>query len=134
MATSKNTSNFGSQNGKAKSQVVAQIVRIVRKAGLNYQGWRYVAKKVRQACELRPAKKGRRLPKVLTAEEFRRFYQIVDRAEDVQHSLMLRLVFFTAVRVSELCKIEVADVDLENCQIFISQGKGSVDLLDFIGR
>ena len=62
MTPSKNTSNFGSQNGKAKSQVVAQIVRIVRKAGLKYEDWRYVAKKVRQACDLTPAKKGRRLP------------------------------------------------------------------------
>ena len=31
---------------------MAQIVRIVRKAGLDYDGWRYVGKKVRQACEL----------------------------------------------------------------------------------
>jgi integrase len=134
MATSKNTSNFGSQNGKAKSQVVAQVARIVRKAGLDYDGWRYVAKKVRQVCDLRPAKKGRKLPKVLTAEEFRRFYAIVDRAEDVQHALMLRLIFFTAVRVSELCKIEVADVDLENCKIFVNQGKGSKDRMVLFGK
>lgn len=134
MTPNKNTSNFGSQNGKAKSQVVAQIARIVRKTGLDYDGWRYVAKKVRQVCELRPAKKGRRLPKVLSAEEFRRFYGIVDRAEDVQHSLMLRLMFFTAVRVSELCKIEVADVDLENCKVFINQGKGSKDRYVLFGK
>jgi integrase len=134
MTLSKNTSNFGSQNGKAKSQVVTQIARIVRKAGLDYDGWRYVAKKVRQACELRPTKKGRKLPKVLTAEEFRRFYTMVDRAEDVQHSLMLRLMFYTAVRVSELCRIEVAEVDLENCKIFISQGKGSKDRYVLFGK
>jgi len=134
MQTSKNTPDFGSQNGTAKSQVVAQIVRIVRKAGLDYEGWRYIAKKVRQACELRPAKKGRRLPKVLTAAEFRRFYEIVDRAEDVQHSLMLRLMFFTAVRVSELCRIEVADVDLENCKVFVNQGKGSKDRYVLFGK
>jgi integrase len=134
MNTAENTSNGASQNGRAKSQVVAQIVKIVRKAGLDYDGWRYVAKKVRQACELRPARKGRKLPKVLNADEFRRFYQIVDRAEDVQHSLMLRLMFFTAVRVSELCKIEVADVDLENCKIFVNQGKGSKDRYVLFGK
>jgi integrase/recombinase XerD len=48
-----------------------------------------------------PAKKGRRLPKVLTQEDFRRFYAVVDRADDVQHSLMLRLLFYTGVRVSQ---------------------------------
>jgi integrase/recombinase XerD len=67
------------------------------------------------------------LPRVLTADEFRRFYKVVDAAEDVQHSLMLRLLFYTAVRVSELCGIEVADVDLEACKIRINQGKGSKD-------
>ncbi len=137
MNTSENTSHFGSQNGKAKSNkatVVAQIVRIVRKAGLDYDGWRYVGKKVRQACELRPATKGRRLPRILTAVEFRHFYAIVDRAEDVQHCLMLRLIFFTAVRVSELCKIQVTDVDLENCKIFVNQGKGSKDRYVLFGK
>jgi integrase len=134
MKPTENTSDFGSQNGKAKSKVIAQIVKIVRKAGLAYEDWRYVAKKVRQACELRPARKGRKLPRVLTAEEFRRFYTIVDRAEDVQHSLMLRLMFYTAVRVSELCRIEVAEVDLENCKIFVNQGKGSKDRYVLFGK
>ena len=76
------------QNAKAKSpkaQLVAQIARLVKKAGLDYEGWRYVSKRVRRLCDLRPEKKGRRLPRVLTTEEFRRFYQMVDRAEDVQH-------------------------------------------------
>ena len=54
---SKNTTNCGTQNGKAKSKIVAQVARIVRKEGLDYDGWRYVSKKVRQSCDLRPAKK-----------------------------------------------------------------------------
>ena len=49
----------------------------------------------------------------------------MDAAEDVQHALMLRLLFYTGVRVSELCSIEVADVDLENCKVFVNQGKGA---------
>jgi integrase len=132
-----NPLDFASQNGKAKSakgRIVAQIARIVRKAGLDYAGWRYVAKKVRQVCELRPAKRGKKLPRVLNADEFRRFYQIVDRAEDVQHSLMLRLLFFTAVRVSELCNMQVADVDIENCKIRVNQGKGSKDRYVLFGK
>ena len=109
---------------EASLELVAQIARLVRKEGLDYEGWRYVAKRVRQVCDLRPEKKGRRLPRVLTTEEFRRFYQIVDRAEDVQHALMLRLLFFTAVRVSELCNIGISEVDIEACKIRINQGKG----------
>jgi len=34
-----NDSTFAAQNEKAKSEIVAQIARIVRRAGLDYQGW-----------------------------------------------------------------------------------------------
>ena len=132
-----NASKCASQNGKAKSlkaKLIRQVVKLVRQSGPDYEGWRYVSRHVRRLCELRPPKKGRKLPRVLTAEEFRRFYQIVDRAEDVQHSLMLRLTFYTAVRVSELCRIEVGDVDLENCKIVVNQGKGSKDRYVLFGK
>jgi integrase len=129
-----NTANYEAQNGKAKSQIVAQIVRIVRRAGLDYDGWRYVAKQVRKECELRPAKKGRKLPRVLTTDDFRKFYVQVDRADDVQHSLMLRLLFYTGVRVAELCSIQVADVDLEACKIRINGGKGDKDRVVLFGK
>ena len=82
----------------------------------------------------RPAAKPKRLPRVLTADQFRAFYKAVDAAKDVQHALMLRLLFFTAVRVSELCRIEVADVDLEGCKVFISQGKGWKDRYVLFGK
>jgi integrase len=132
-----NVRNCGSQNEKAKSQkarVVAQICRIVRREGLDYDGWRYVAKHVREACELRPAKRPKRLPRVLTADQFRQFYRVVDRADDVQHALMLRLLFYTAVRVSELCNIQAVDVDLEACKIRIDQGKGAKDRYVLFGK
>jgi site-specific recombinase XerD len=129
-----NHSTFAAQNEKAKSEIVAQIARIVRRAGLDYEGWRYVAKQVRKECDLRPTRKGRRLPRILNAEDFRRFYQVVDQAADVQHALMLRLLFFTAVRVSELCNIEVADVDLEACKIRINGGKGDKDRFVLFGK
>jgi integrase/recombinase XerD len=129
-----NPANFATQNEKAKSAIVAQIARIVRRAGLDYEGWRYVSKRVRQECDLKPAKKGRKLPRVLVADDFRKFYEAVDRADDVQHSLMLRLLFYTGVRVSELCSILVADIDLEACKIRINQGKGSKDRYVLFGK
>lgn len=129
-----NTPDCEVQNGKAKSALVSQIAKIVRRAGLDYLGWRYVAKQVRKECELRPAKKGRKLPGVLTTDDFHKFYDIVDRADDVQHSLQLRLLFYTGVRVAELCSIQVADVDLETCKIRINGGKGDKDRVVLFGK
>jgi integrase/recombinase XerD len=122
------------QNGKPKSELVARISRIVRRAGLDYEGWRYVSKRVRKECDLRPAKKGRRLPKILTTDDFRRFFEVLDRSDDIQHSLMLRLLFFTGMRVSELCNTQVCDVDLEACRIRINLGKGGKDRTVLFGK
>ena len=58
-----NAASFATQNEKAKSQkaqLAAQIARLVRKEGLDYEAWRYVSKEVRKLCQLRPAKKGRK--------------------------------------------------------------------------
>jgi len=46
---------------------------------------------------------------------------------DVQHEILLKLLFYTAVRVNELVHIEVRDVDLDACKIFINRGKGAKD-------
>jgi integrase/recombinase XerD len=135
--TLQNPPNGAAQNAKAKSQkaiLVSRIARLVRKYGLTYDQWRYVSRRVRSRCELKPAKKSTRLPRVLTADEFRRFYRIVDQADDVQHSLMLRLLFYTGVRVSELCNLQVEDVDLENCKIRVNKGKGAKDRYVLFGR
>src|ERR1043165_3446782 len=129
-----NTATFASQNEKAKSEIATQIAKLVRRAGLDYEGWRYVAKQVRKECDLRPAKKGRRLPRTLTTDHFCRFYEVVDKADDVQHSLMLRLLFFSAVRVSELCAIQIADIDLQACKIRINRGKGEKDRVVLFGK
>lgn len=129
-----NKPSFPTQNETAKSEIVSQVARIVRRAGLDYEGWRYVAKQVRKECDLRPAKKGRKLPRILNTDDFRRFYEVVDRADDVQHSLMLRLLFYTGVRVSELCNMMVADVDLEVCKIRINGGKGDKDRYVLFGK
>jgi len=132
-----NPTKCATQTGKTKSEkanLVARIARLVRQAGLDYEGWRYVAKEVRKACDLRPRKKGRKLPRVLTSEQFQRFYAAVDKANDVQHTLMLRLLFYTAVRVSELCGIEVKDVDLEACKIRVNEGKGAKDRYVLFGK
>jgi integrase/recombinase XerD len=129
-----NPADCETQNGKAKSEIVARISRIVRRAGLDYEAWRYISKRVRKECDLRPAKKGQRLPKILTSDDFRRFFEVLDRSDDIQHSLMLRLLFFTGMRVSELCNTEVSDVDLEACRIRVNQGKGGKDRTVLFGK
>jgi len=45
----------------------------------------------------------------------------------LSHKIMLKLLFYTGLRVSELVNIKISDIDIKNNRIFVNQGKGSKD-------
>jgi integrase/recombinase XerD len=68
-----------------------------------------------------------RLPEVPTEEEIRRFYQAVWNCRNFGDMVLIKTLFYTGVRVSELVAIRLNEVDVERCQIRITAGKGSKD-------
>ena len=122
-----NRHNFVSANESAKSQTVARIMRLARKARLDYTDFIYVCRQARRKLGLRKPKTKRKLPQLLSEVDLKRFFKVLQSCGDVQHEIMLKLLFYTAVRVSELVRIQVTDVDIAHCKIFIDQGKGSRD-------
>jgi site-specific recombinase XerD len=119
--------DFVAPNEKAKSHVVAQIVRIARKERLSYADFVYVCQQARSKLRLRKPKMERKLPQLLPEADLKRFFRVIQKCGDLQHEIMLRLLFYTAVRVSELVGIRVEDVDTQQCKIFINRGKGGKD-------
>jgi len=71
--------------------------------------------------------KEKRLPYVPTEEEVNRYYQTVWKSRNMQHVVMIKTLLYTGVRVSELVNIRISDIDLDNCQIRVVQGKGKKD-------
>src|SRR5215469_18223876 len=66
----------------------------------------------------------RRLPVVLSLEEVTR---LIDAARNLYHRTLLMTLYSTAVRRSELCRLQVSDIDSQRMRIRITQGKGSRD-------
>lgn len=60
-------------------------------------------------------------------EAIRRFYQSVWNCRNFADMVLIKTLFYTGVRVSELVAIRLGEVDVERCQIRITQGKGSKD-------
>ena len=87
-----------------------------------------------QASALRRGRKERRLPQLLADADLKRFFRAIQDCGGVQHEILLKLLFYTAVRVSELVHIEVGDVDLDACKIFINRGKGAPRTATFCFR
>jgi integrase/recombinase XerD len=119
--------DFVAPSEKAKSHVVGQIVRLARKERLDYADFLYVCQQARRKLGLRKPKKERKLPQLLPEADLKRFFRVLQECGDLQHEIMLKLLFYTAVRVSELVRIRVEDVDIQQCKIFINRGKGRKD-------
>jgi site-specific recombinase XerD len=122
-----NTAHFVSANQKAKSAAVAIVVRAARRARLDYAGFLYVCQQARRKLKLARPPREHKLPHLLPGSGLKRFFQVIQECGDVQHEILLKLLFYTAVRVRELARIRIEDVDLEHCRIFIQQGKGPKD-------
>jgi len=112
---------------KAKSAIIAQLVRLARRERLNYDEFSDVCQRAMKHLGITKPPRARKLPHLLTADELTRFFRAVRDGGSVQHEIMLRLLFFTAVQVGELVRIAVGDVDVAACTIFVDQGKGHKD-------
>jgi integrase/recombinase XerD len=123
----RNRDDFVAPEEKAKSAAIAKIVRIARKEHFSYAEFLYVCQQARKKLGLRKPRTERKLPHVLSMTQLRRFFRAIQECGDLQHEIMLKLLFYTAVRVSELVKIRVGDVDVDQCKIFIDRGKGGKD-------
>jgi site-specific recombinase XerD len=64
---------------------------------------------------------------VLPETSLKKYFDTIRQVGDLQHEIMLKLLFYTAVRVSELVNIRVDQIDLDACKIFVEQGKGAKD-------
>jgi integrase/recombinase XerD len=69
-------------------------------------------------------KSPRPLPVVLSPEEVTR---LIDAARNLYHRALLMTLYSTAVRRSELCRLQVSDIDSQRMMIRIHQGKGRRD-------
>jgi integron integrase len=74
------------------------------------------------------ARRGRRLPVVLSREEVRQLLAAIDQLPtDEPYPLMCRLLYGTGMRVMECCGLRVKDVDVERGLITVRAGKGDKD-------
>jgi integrase/recombinase XerD len=123
----KKPGNFAAKKQNTKLEAVKKIVHVARQHRLSYEDFVYVCQQVRLKLKLTKAKKEKRLPEILSLADLKKFFRTVQDCGDVQHELMLKLLLYAAVRVGELVNIRVADVDLDDCKIFIDSGKGNKD-------
>lgn len=123
--TDRNSRDFA--DAKVKAKLVSHVKALIRRYRLDCAQFDLLCRQVRKEMGLRRPARSRHLPKLLPKTSLRAFYDAVDQGDNLQHQIMLRLLFYTAARVSELTAIRVEDVDLDAGKIFIASGKGDRD-------
>ncbi len=109
---------------KKKARELAQYFRVER---ADYPYLISVFRALREELEIQVPQSTTRLPEVPTEEELRRFYQAVWNCRNFADMVLIKTLFYTGIRVSELVAIRLDEVDVERCQIRITQGKGHKD-------
>lgn len=69
-------------------------------------------------------KEPKKLPAILSQQEVQSLF---DATENLKHRCMLMTVYSSGLRVSEVAKLKITDIDSKNMQIFIREGKGKKD-------
>lgn len=77
------------------------------------------------------AKVSQRLPEVLTKEEVKRLFSVI---ENTKHQLMIKLMYSAGLRVSELLHLKKQDLDFENNIGWVRHGKGNKDRLFILAK
>jgi site-specific recombinase XerD len=75
------------------------------------------------------ARTGKRLPRTLTRRELSMVLDAASNSEDPVASIVVILMLDTGLRVSEVCNLNVSDVDLQDHSARVLAGKGDKDRL-----
>jgi len=77
------------------------------------------------ADQLEPPRRPERLPRYLTEEEMHRLFEAVKPSP--RDSAIVHILAFGGLRVGELCRLEVEDLEFERNVLHIRSGKGDRD-------
>ncbi|MBD3281168.1 tyrosine-type recombinase/integrase, partial [Candidatus Uhrbacteria bacterium] len=79
--------------------------------------------------DLKYAKRSKKLPVVLSREEIE---LIINSITNHKHRIMIALAYGAGLRVSEIVRLRVGDVDFNACTIHIKEAKGKKDRLTLL--
>lgn len=78
---------------------------------------------------LQRARSGKRLPRTLTRRELTSVLDAAHSSEDPSASLLVTMMLDTGMRVSEICDLNLEDIDFDDASARILAGKGDKDRL-----
>lgn len=107
-----------------------ELAKYLRNERPDYNYLLALFQNIRKILDVPVTSKSKKLPYVPTEEEIRKFYKSIwenNSNAKMQHIILIKTIIYTGVRVSELIKIKIDDINFNDCQIHIRLGKGKKD-------
>ena len=76
-------------------------------------------------------KKTRKLPVVLSRNEIKQLFAVTS---NLKFKAMFMIAYAAGLRVSEIAHLKISDIDSENMQIFVREGKGMIDRYSLLSQ
>ncbi len=108
-------------------KVAKDLAKRLRVEQPDYQYLQAVFRHLRAELNVPVATKPKKLPDIPTEQELKRYYEAVWAERNSQDLLIVKTLLYTGVRVAELVRIQLSDIDFDRCQIRIESGKGNKD-------
>jgi len=93
--------------------------------------FKYILKNGDLIYNLSRPKKEKKLPNVLSQSEVKSIFESVD---NIKHKLILLLTYSAGLRVSEVVRLRINDIDSDRMLIHIRQGKGRKDRYTMLSK
>jgi len=74
--------------------------------------------------DIKHAKKDKRLPIVLSKQEIKK---MIDAVDNPKHKFLIQFLYSTGMRVSEVVKVKISNIDFDRKLVLIKGGKGRKD-------
>lgn len=108
-------------------QKAKQIAKLLRSQSPDYFYLKELFRQLRKILNVKVQTKSKKLPYVPSDKEIKKYYETVWAAQNIKHMIIIKTMLYTGVRVGELVKIKIDDVELNEYQIRINYGKGNKD-------
>jgi len=98
-----------------------QIAKIIQIDKPDYYYLKELFRGLRKEFNLKRQSEPKRLPYVPSEEEIRRYYDAVWNNQNIKHMIIVKLLLYTGIKISELVKIKIGDIKLQKCVIHIKK-------------
>ncbi len=104
-----------------------QLAKFLRQEHPDYSYLKAVFSELRKVLDVPVTKVPQKLPYVPTESDLKKYYEAVWTTQNMQDMLIIKTLLYTGIRVSELIRLKIQEVDLNACQLKIISVTGKKD-------